>query len=265
MLILVFFLLFSTPLFSFNFLVNLFYSLLPQPIKMAFKGEGLQIDQFEYGFGNCNFLSIGYLNSDIHYKSGNIINEKFKFSVGTFYLYGNYIAHVSTPILNFIYPGWELSSEVGWGGVSYNPSLKEKNRSFFFSGSSGFNWRVLYIKKNKFGLTSNLTTGYKLHFLLKDLLYWGFQTSFLISPKISVSTEIIQTYRGGNFFIFLRDEFNSSSKEETFILSLNFLLSKKYLLKLSGIYKNWYLKEYKLPHSEQSVNLYGVIVSLINR
>jgi len=35
--------------YSFNFLINIFYSMLPQPVRSAFKGEGLQIDQFDYG------------------------------------------------------------------------------------------------------------------------------------------------------------------------------------------------------------------------
>jgi len=79
---------FTTNVYSFNFLVNILYSILPQPVRSAFKGEGLQIDQFEYGFGNCNFLSFGYLNSNLQYTSGEVINEKIIFSIPTFYLYG---------------------------------------------------------------------------------------------------------------------------------------------------------------------------------
>ncbi|MCX7910361.1 MAG: hypothetical protein N2505_02115 [Endomicrobia bacterium] len=256
---------FTNYLFSFNFLINLFYSILPTPIKMAFKGEGLQIDQFEYGFGNCNFFSFGYLNSDIHYKVGYIINEKFNFLVPTFYIYGGYIAHVSTPIASFVYPGWELSSEIGWGGIGYDSSIKQNYRQLFFSGSSGFNWKFCHLKKEKFGFTLNLTTGYKLHYILKDLLYWGIQTGFLLSKIISLSFEFTNTYKGGNFFIFMRDEFSSNSYEKHFALSLNFLLSEKYLLKLSGMYKNWYLKEYKSLTIEQKLNLYGVVIALISR
>lgn len=80
----------------------------------------MQIDQFEYGFGNCNFSSLGYLNSDLQYISGKAINDKISFAVPTFYLYGGYIAHVSTPMLTTVNPGWQLETEVGYGGISYD-------------------------------------------------------------------------------------------------------------------------------------------------
>jgi hypothetical protein len=68
----------------------------------------LQIDQFEHGFRNCNFSSLGYLNSDLQYTSGKVINDKISFAVSTFYLYGEYIARVYTPMLTTVHPGWQL-------------------------------------------------------------------------------------------------------------------------------------------------------------
>lgn len=256
---------FSTNLFSFNFLVNLIYSFLPTPVKMAFKGEGLHTDQFEYGFGNCNFTSLGYLNSDIHYKAGSVIDDKFSFSVPTIYIYGNYVAHVSTAIARFIYPGWELSSEIGWGGVGYEPLVKQNYRQFFFSGCSGFNWKFFDVKNEKFGFTFNISSGYKLHYILKDLLYYGIQVGFIFSPKCSLNIEMTNTYKGGNFFLFIRDSFNSISKEENYTLSFNIILSRKFLFKLSGLYKKWYLKEYTIPQTEQNLNIYGIVLSLVSR
>ncbi len=247
--------------FSFNFLINIFYSILPQPVRSAFKGEGLQIDQFEYGLGNCNFTSFGYLNSDIHYVAGTIINEKFKFEVPTFYLYGGYISHVSTPILTGIYPGWQLETEVGYGGVSYNPPTPTKYQQLFFTGSSGFNWRIY--KSNRF--STNLATGYKLHYILKDLLYYAIQLGYLIHQKSSISLEFYNTYKGGNFFIFSSESIPVNSKETHVSLSLNFILSTKYLLKISGIYKQWSLEELKLPKVEEKINLYGIAIFLISR
>jgi len=38
---------FTTNVYSFNFLVNILYSILPQPVRSAFKGEGLQIRLWE--------------------------------------------------------------------------------------------------------------------------------------------------------------------------------------------------------------------------
>ncbi|MCX7956567.1 MAG: hypothetical protein N2643_01565 [Endomicrobia bacterium] len=250
---------------SFNFLINLFYSILPTPVKMAFKGEGLQIDQFEYGFANCNFTSFGYLLSSIEFKSGNIIDEKFQFSVPTFYIYGSYVAHVSTGILHIIYPGWQLESEIGWGGISYDTILKNKYRQFFFSGSSGFNWKLYQTHVNKLGITINLTTGYKLHYVLKDMLYYGIQCGILLNNKISGSLELTTTYKGGNFFVFVMDEFKSTSNEKTIMLNLNITLSKKYLLKISALYKNWFIKEHKLLPTERKVQLYGCVIALLSR
>lgn len=256
----------SSELFSLNFLINIFYSILPRPVRSAFKGEGLQIDQFEYGFGNCNFSSFGYLNSDIHYVAGNVINEKFKFEVPTFYLYGGYISHVSTPILTTVYPGWQLETEIGYGGISYNPTIPKKYRQLFFTGSSGFNWRIYKSKQeNVRGFTINLLTGYKLHYILKDLLYYGIQIGATIYPKFSISSEFYETYKGGNFFIFSQELTSVSSKETHISLSLNFILSKKYLLKFAGVYKYWFLEEFKSPKVEERVNLYGIVISLVSR
>jgi hypothetical protein len=256
----------TTNLYSFNFLINIFYSILPQPVRSAFKGEGLQIDQFEYGFGNCNFTSLGYLNSDLQYTSGKVINENISFAVSTFYLYGGYIAHVSTPMLTTIYPGWQLETEVGYGGISYDPELKEQNRQFFVTGTSGFNWRIY---KSNFSsaksFTINLLTGYKLHYLLKDLLYYGAQVGAVIRQKISLSCEYYTTYKGGNFFVFSRESVITTSNEIHLSLSTNFLISQKYLLKISYLYKQWSLIQDTTPTTEQNVNLYGIMVSFISR
>ena len=253
-------------LYSFNFLINILYSILPQPIRSAFKAEGLQIDQFEYGFGNCNFSSLGYFNSDLHYISGQTIDEKIVFSVPTFYLYGGYIAHVSTPMFNTIYPGWQLETEVGYGGVSYDYEMKEQNRQFFVTGTSGFNWRIY---KSKYFLpksfTINLMTGYKLHYILKDLLYYGIQIGVFVTPKISFSCEYYTTYKGGNFFVFSREEIISTSNETHLLLSTNFLISQNYLLKISCLYKRWCLTQFTTTKTEQNVNLYGFVFSLISR
>ncbi len=252
--------------YSFNFLINIFYSMLPQPVRSAFKGEGLQIDQFDYGFGNCNFTSFGYLNSDIKYKSGMNIDENYSFSVPTFYLYGGYIAHVSTPMLTYIYPGWQLETEVGFGGTEYHPEYKKEYRKFFVTGSSGFNWRVYKSnEKDKYNFTLNLGFGYKLHYVLKDILYYNIQVGIKIIPKISLSLEYFNTLQGGGFFLFSTQGFEAKSKEKHLILSSNFLLSKKYLLKFSGMYKNWQLKEFKTPQTEQENNFYGIILSLISK
>jgi len=253
-------------IYPFDFLINIFYSILPQPVRSAFKGEGLQIDQFEYGFGNCNFSSLGYLNSDLQYTSGQVINEKFVFSVPTFYLYGGYITHVSTPMLNTIYPGWQLETEVGYGGINYDYEMKQRNREFFVTGTSGFNWRIY---KSQFSLpksfTINLMTGYKIHYILKDLLYYGTQVSILISPKISFSFEYYTTYKGGNFFVFSRELTPTTSNETHLSLSTNFIISKNYLLKISCLYKLWYLLQLTNPEVKQIVNLYGILLSLISR
>ncbi|MCX7716468.1 MAG: hypothetical protein N2Z73_03535 [Endomicrobia bacterium] len=256
----------SSSLFSFNFLINILYSTLPQPIRSAFKAEGLQIDQFEYGFGNCNFLSFGYLTSVMNYHCGSIVNEEFKFAVPTLYLYGGYIAHVSTPMLHIIYPGWQLETEVGWGGISYSPQFKEKYRQFFVTGTSGFNWRIYKSPQqtNK-SFTINLLTGYKLHYLLKDLLYYGIQFGSILHPKISLSFEWNHTYKGGNFFIFSRETIPTISSETHYLLSLNFILSKKYLLKISSVYKKWWLYEKGTPETQQKLDLYGIILSLVNK
>lgn len=256
----------TTHAFCFNFLVNLLYGMLPQPIRSAFKGEGLQVDQFEYGFGNCNFSSFGYLNSFLHYRAGSNINEDVKFSVPTFYLYGGYIAHVSTPMLHIIYPGWQLETEVGWGGVSYHPQLKQNYRQFFVTGTSGFNWRIYKSEKNAIkSFTINLLTGYKLHYLLKDLLYYGIQIGSMLSNKISCSCEYYSTYQGGNFFIFSRETIPVNSSETHLMLSFNFILTKKYLLRIAGVYKNWYLIEQSFPEVEQRLHIYGVTISLISK
>lgn len=260
------FITFHSHLFSFNFLINIFYSILPQPVRSAFKGEGLQIDQFEYGFGNCNFTSIGYLYSEIEYNMGQNINEKFKFSVPSFYLYGGYIAHVSTPMLTFIYPGWQLETEVGYGGISYHPQYKDTYRELFVTGTSGFNWRVYKSeKKHVPNFTVNLLTGYKLHYVLKDLLYYGTQIGVLLSRRFSISCEYYTTYRGGNFFVFSRELTKTLSKETNLNLSINFLLSKKYLLKLTTIYKSWYLHQFSLPETKQKNIFYGIVLSLISK
>ncbi|MFN3551402.1 MAG: hypothetical protein ACK4WJ_06315 [Endomicrobiia bacterium] len=252
--------------YCFNFLINIFYSMLPKPMRMAFKGEGLQIDQFEYGFGNCNFTSFGYLNSDIEYKVGLNIDKKFSFSVPTFYLYGGYIAHVSTPMLTTIYPGWELETEVGYGGIEYNPELKDKYRRLFISGTSGFNWRIYKSKDvDKYNFILNLAFGYKLHSILKELLYYEVQTAIKIFPKISFSLEYFDTWKGGNFFFFSTETYQSFSKEQNIKLSLNFILSKKYLLKTSYIYKVWQFEEYKIPETKQKNHLSGILISLISR
>ncbi len=257
---------FISNVYSFNFLINIFYSILPQPIRSAFKGEGLQIDQFEYGFGNCNFSSLGYLNSSLHYTSGEVISEKIEFSVPTFYLYGGYIAHVSTPICSIIYPGWQLETEVGYGGVNYDYEMKEQNRQFFVTGTSGFNWRIY---KSKYSLpksfTINLMTGYKLHYILKDLLYYGVQIGIFVSPKISFSCEYYTTYKGGNFFIFSREGTQATSNETHLLFSTNFLISQKYLLKISYLYKQWSLVQLTPPQTKQNVNLYGFVLSLISK
>ena len=257
---------FTVNVYSFNFLVNILYSILPQPVRSAFKGEGLQIDQFEYGFGNCNFLSFGYLNSDLQYTLGQVINEKIVFSVPTFYLYGGYIAHVSTPILNTIYPGWQLETEVGYGGINYDHRLKEESRQLFVTATSGFNWRIYKSKSlSPRSFTINVITGYKLHYILKDLLYYGTQIGVLVTPKISFSCEYYTTYKGGNFFVFSREEITSVSNETHLIVSTNFLLSKKYLLKISCLYKQWSLTQFTTPQTKQVVNLYGFIMSFISR
>jgi hypothetical protein len=264
--LIIFILFVSNNLYSFNFLINIFYSILPQPVRSAFKGEGLQIDQFEYGFGNCNFSSLGYLNSDLQYTSGKVINDKISFAVPTFYLYGGYIAHVSTPMLTTIYPGWQLETEVGYGGISYDPELKEQNRQFFVTGTSGFNWRIY--KSKDFGpksFTINLLTGYKLHYVLKDLLYYGLQIGIIVVPKVSFSCEYYTTYKGGNFFIFSKEEITSTSNETHLLLSTNFLISQRFLLKISYLYKHWNLIQSTTPATEQNVNLYGVVISLISR
>ncbi|MCS7151649.1 MAG: hypothetical protein NZ928_04635 [Endomicrobia bacterium] len=255
---------FNIHLSAFNFLINIIYGILPQPIRSAFKGEGLQIDQFEYGFGNCNFSSLGYLQSEIDHREGTLITEeegKFKFSVPTYYLYGGYIAHVSTPILTVIYPGWQLETELGYGGVAYSVRLREKNQQFFVTGTSGFNWRVF--KSNK--ITANLLTGYKLHYLLKELLYYGIQIGNSITKKFSLSFEYYTTYRGGNFFIFFGEPTRTVSKETHYLLSSNFILSKKYLLKASVMYKQWYKKEFRQPEVEEKLNLYGIVLALISK
>lgn len=252
--------------YCFNFLINIFYSILPKPVRMAFKGEGLQIDQFEYGFGNCNFTSIGYLNSDIDYKIGLNIHEKFSFSVPTFYLYGGYIAHVSTPMLTTIYPGWELETEVGYGGTEYNPKLKDNYRRFFVTGSSGFNWRVYKSKDgDKYNFTINLGFGYKLHYILRDLLYYNIQMGIKILPKISCSLEYFNSWKGGSFFFFSGQGYDTISKEQHLKLSFNFILSNKHLLKTSYLYKEWQLEENKIPEVKQKNCFYGILFSLISR
>ncbi len=264
--LLIFLIFISSTTYCFNFLINIFYSMLPKSMRMAFKGEGLQTDQFEYGFGNCNFTSFGYLNSDIEYKVGLNIDKKFSFSIPTFYLYGGYIAHVSTPMLITVYPGWELETEVGYGGIEYNPELKDKYRRFFVSGSSGFNWRVYQSKDEyKYNLTLNLAFGYKLHSVLKEMLYYEIQTAIKILPKISFSLEYFDTWKGGNFFFFSTEAYQSFSKEKNIKLSLSFILSKKYLLKISYLYKIWQLEENKIPETNQKNNFYGVLVSVISR
>lgn len=260
-LLLFIFIILVTETYSFNFLINLIFGILPQPVRSAFKGEGLQIDQFEYGFGNCNFSCLGYFNSNIEYKEGIVINEKFDFAVPTYYLFGGYISHVSTPILNIIYPGWQLETEVGYGGVGYNPSLRQNYREFFVTGTSGFNWRVYKSKK----FTANILTGYKLHYVLKDLLYYGIQCGVLVKPRISVSCEYYTTYKGGNFFIFSQEMFKTESSETSFALGINFLLSKKYLLKFNYIYKQWETRQYKLPEVNKKICLSGITISFVNR
>lgn len=254
-------LLISTQLTAFNFLVNIVYSILPQPVRSAFKGEGLQVDQFEYGFGNCNFSSFGYLNSKLEHKEGTLYHDNFQFTVPTYYLYGGYIAHVSTPMLTVIYPGWQLETEVGYGGVRYNPTLKDKNQQLFVTGTSGFNWRIF--KSVKF--TSNILTGYKLHYILKDLLYYGIQAGYIISNRFSFSCEYYTTYKGGNFFIFSADPIRTETCETHYSVAVNFVLSKKYLIKLNYVYKQWYKKEYKEPTVEEKLDLYGFVVSLISK
>ncbi len=265
------FLCISVNLFSFNFLINMLYDLLPGPVRSAFKGEGLVSDEFYYGYGNCNFTSLGCLTSTINYRLGNASTINHNFSLPTYYLYGGYIAHVSTPIISIIYPGWQLETEVGYGGISYENVLKDKAqltlqaRSLYVTGSSGFNWRIYKSpKEERFSWMLNLGFGYKLSSILKEELYYNVQTGIIWVPKIlSSSLEYFKTAKAGNILFYTNDPTKRIAKEETISLSINCILKQKYLFKIAYVYKNLYLLEYKLPQEETELNLCGIAVTFL--
>lgn len=257
-----------SPVYTFNFLVNIFYSLLPQPVRSAFKGEGLVTDQLHYGFGNCNFTSIWYLNSELSHNEGQARNiTNYKFTNPTFSLYGGYIAHVSTPVVLTIYPGWQLESEFGYGGIEYaniSTQIREETRSFYISGLSGFNWRIYQSPEEKnFSFILNLGFGYKLHSLIKEQLYYNVQTGIIIVPNIlSVSLEYLSTLKGENLLMFAAERFKS--KERFLCLGTNFLLSKKYVLKLAGMIRELEIVEFRLPVKESKIKFYGFKLTLLS-
>ncbi|MFQ3675474.1 MAG: hypothetical protein SNJ64_02915 [Endomicrobiia bacterium] len=252
--------------FSFDFLINMFFGILPQPVRSAFKGQGLVNNQLSYGFGNSAFTTIGHLNSELNFEQGNFV-DKYKFKNPTYYTYAGYIAHVSTPVFFTVYPGWQLELEVGYGGTDYDPSTRELTQKFYFSGMSGFNWNIYQSPKiKKYSLNLNLGFGYKLHSFLKEELYYNTQIGLILVPNVlSTSVEYLTTAQGGTFFIYGGTINKSKSKEQMFTFSINWLLKEKSILKLGSVIKNWHLTEIMLPNRETKTNFYGIFLSLLTK
>lgn len=260
------FLFFVENIFCFNFLIDMFFGMLPQPVKSAFKGQGLENKQLEYGFGNSAFTTFGYLNSQLEFNQGNF-NDKYNFQSPTYFTYAGYVAHVSTPVFFTVYPGWQLELEVGYGGVEYEPLVRESTQKFYFSGMSGFNWNIYQspeIKKYSWNL--NLGFGYKLHSFLKEELYYNTQFGLVLYPQIlSLSTEYLTTVTGGTFFIYGNSLTKSESKEQVISLTLNWLVKKTVVVKLGAVTKSWYLKEMLTPQSETKIIFYGIFLGLVTK
>ncbi len=247
--------------FSFNFLVDLFFGMLPQPVRSAFKGEGLVTDQLIYGYGNSNFTTFNVYYTELSFKEGAVTNiQNHKFNYPTFSLFGGYISHVSTPVFLTVYPGWQAESEVGYGGIDRDNVLKG-TRSIYFHVLSGFNWRVYQSEEIKnFSWTLNLGFGYKYHSIIKEQLYWTAQVAVLLIPNIlSFSLEYFTTLQGKNL-LFPAEPYKC--REYTICHGINFILSKKYVLKLSLNFKTLSYREEKVS-KELKLNFYGTTIALL--
>ncbi len=267
LLVLLFILSFTTnTIFGFDFLINLFFGMLPQPVRSAFKGEGLENKQFQYGFGNCAFTSLSYLNSELKISHGSFFDE-YKFEKPTFTTFAAYISHVSTPVFLTVYPGWQLELEVGFGGTVYDSAARQLTEKFYFSGLSGFNWQIYRSAEiKKYSWTLNLGFGYKLHSFLNEQIYYNLQTGVILIPNIlSSSLEYLSTLQGGKFFILRSTAEKFQSKEHTASFSLNWFINEKYILKLGTTIKNYSTVEILNPSREIKINFYGIFISLLTK
>lgn len=256
----------SINLFGFNFLVNLFFGMLPQPVRSAFKGEGLSNLQLDYGFGNSAFTSISYLTSKLDFHEGPL-SESYTFNNPTYATYAGYIAHVSTPVLLSVYPGWQLELEAGFGGTDYD-SARENTKKFYFSGMTGFNWEIYKSQKvERFSWLLNLGFGYKLHSFLKDVIYYNLQVGTILVPKkVSCSLEYLSSIQGGTFFFYSSSTEKINSKEQNISLSLNLLLSENYALKFGGTIKDLSSKQmFSIIESEKKINYTGFHLTLLSK
>jgi|YNPBryBLVA2012_1023415.scaffolds.fasta_scaffold00230_12 hypothetical protein len=255
----------ATPVFSQGFLIDLVFGMLPPQVRSAFKGEGLESDQLHYGFGNCAFTALGYLSSELEYSLGDAIHQRYTFVNPTLYSYAGSIAHVSTPLVVGIRPGWQLELELGYGGTSYDPSTLERAQKFYFAGMTGFNWRMFQTpRETRFGVAVNMGIGYKLSAVLKDEIYWLAQAACAIIPqRLVLGAEYFDTLNGGSLLIYANETLKSRSKETAVSTGVTWVINERYALKLAGVIRDMRILTPKSPDEITRMRFTGVVLSLL--